>query len=328
MKRACILMASLLVMVTLNAAAAGQKQADQSGKIAVGFANIAETAEQHIVIRDGMEKAATDAGYQLIYMNNRLDGQVAVSNADVMLQRGIKAFIEFNVDQSVAPTIMDMMNAAKVPVVAVDIGHPGAVYFGANNYGVGPIVGEYLGNVVKKEWGGEPDCLFIMEDPISGETVLARTDNIPEGFRKVFPNFPDSKIFKLDGGQDPTKAQEVAANFLSAHPNFTKIAVAPAHSTYMIGGLAAIETAGRQRHCIMIGQGEYHYLEYLKNNPQPPAWEVYRGTLVYNFKEYGSTIMPIVTKLLNNQPVEKEYYPRHYIIDRTNARQEFPEYFK
>jgi ABC-type sugar transport system substrate-binding protein len=192
---------------------------------------------------------------------------------------------------------------------------------------VGPIVGEYLGSIVKEAWGSEPDCLLIIEDPISGEVVLARTNNIPDGFRKIFPDFPENKIFKIDGGQDPAEAQEVCANFLSAHPNFTKIAVAPAHSTYAIGGLAAIETAGRQRQCIMVSQGEYHYLEYLKNTPNPPEWEVYRGTLVYNFKEYGSTVMPIVTKLVNNEPVEKEYYPRHYIIDRSNALTAFPEYF-
>ena len=295
-------------------------------QIVVGFCNIAETAELHSVVKKSMEEAAAAKGYELIYMNNKLDGQVAVSNADAMLLRGIDAFIEFNVDVSIAPVIMEKMNDAGVPVVAVDIAHPGAIYFGANNYGVGPIVGEYLGNICKKEWG-EPDCLLIVEDAMSGVTVLARTDNVIDGFKKVFPDFADDKVYKIDGGADTTDSQEVVANFLSAHPDFNKIAVAPAHVTMTLGALAAIETAGRQTDCLLVSQGEYDYLEYLRNNPEEPEWEVFRGTLVYNFKNYGTYCMDIVEKLLAGETVAEECFPDHFIIDRTNAAKFYPEAF-
>ena len=258
-----LLVATIVAIPSLFARGGSQT----SGKRpVVGFCNIAETAPQHTIIKESMERAAAAKGYDLIYMNNRLDGQVAVANADAMLLRGIDVFIEFNVDASVAPVIMEKMNAAKVPVIAVDIGHPGAVYFGANNFGVGPIVGEYLGNVCREKWGGEPEAMLIIEDPMSGAAVLARTDNIPDGFRKIFPNFPNSKIFKIDGGIDTSTTQTRVANFLSANPNIQKLAIAPAHSTYRLGASAAVETANRQNQCIIVSQGEYDYLEYLKSN--------------------------------------------------------------
>lgn len=293
----------------------------------VGFCNIAETAPQHTIIKESMEKAAAAKGYDFIYMNNKLDGQVAVSNADAMLLKGINALIEFNVDASVAPTIMEKMNAAKVPVVAVDIKHPGAVYFGANNNGVGPIVGEYLANACKTKWGGEPEALLIIQDSISGADVLARTSNIIDGFKKVFPDYPKEKVFYLEGGQDTTSAQNKVADFLSAHPDLKEIAVAPAHSTFRLGASGAIETANRQKNCLMVSQGEYDYLEYLQNNPQPFDNEYYMGTVVYDFKEYGNYCMDIVEKLLKGEKVEDAYYPLHYMIDRSNAKEKFPEYF-
>ncbi|MEG1515047.1 MAG: sugar ABC transporter substrate-binding protein [Clostridia bacterium] len=319
MKKLTLALSLLLVLMLAFTASASA--------VTVGFCNIAETAEQHYKIKENMEEAAAERGWDLIYMNNKLDGQTAVSNADAMLLRGIDYFIEFNVDISVAPTIMEKMNAAGVPVLAVDIEHEGAVYFGANNYGVGPIVGEYLGNAVKTDWT-EADCLLIIEDSISGETVLARTDNVIDGYRKVFPDFADDKVFKIDGGQDVSEAQEVTANFLSAHPDFHKIAIAPAHSMYRIGAQAAIETAGREKECLMVSQGEYDYFEYLDANPEAPEWETYRATLVYDFKNYGNYCMSIIDKMIAGEKLDAQYYPDHYIIDRTNVQEFFPEEFK
>lgn len=316
MKKLTLVLSLMLVAMIAFAASASA--------LTVGFCNIAETAEQHYKIKENMEAAADKRGWELVYMNNKLDGQTAVANADAMLLRDIDYFIEFNVDISVAPTIMEKMDEAGVPVIAVDIEHPGAVYFGANNYGVGPIVGRYMGELVKEKWG-EADAVLIIEDSISGETVLARTDNVVDGFREIFPDFPEDRIFYIDGGLDPTEAQEMTSNFLSAHPDFEKIAVAPAHSTYRIGAQAAIETAGREKNCLMVSQGEYDYFEYLDANPEAPEWEVYAGTLVYDFKNYGEYCMSIIDKMEAGETLEDYYYPNHYMVDRSNVYEFFPE---
>lgn len=296
-------------------------------KIVVGFANIAETAYQHTAIKESMEKEAEKRGWELVYMNNNLDGKTAVSNATQMLQMGIDYMIEYNVDISVAPTIMEMMNEASVPVVAVDIAHEGATYFGADNYGVGPIVGKDLGERVKKEWG-EADCILIIEDSISGETVLARTDNIVDGYREVFPDFPEEKVFKVDGGVDTSDAQDVVADFLMAHPDLKHIAVCPAHVTYRLGASAAIEIAEREKDCLMVSQGEYDYLDYLENTPNAPEWEVFQSTVVYDFQNYGKYCFEIIDKMVAGETLDKEYYPEHYMIDRTNVNDTFADYFK
>ena len=307
---------------------AGDRNGD--GKVTVGYANIAETAYQHIAIKEGMEAEAAARGWDFIYMNNELDGQVAVSNATQMLQMGIDYMIEFNVDQSVAPTIMEMMNDANVPVVAIDIIHEGAVYFGVDNYGIGPVTGRYAAELVEDVWGGEIDAMLIVEDPISGEEVLLRTDLIVDGYREVL-DLPDDKIYKVDGGVDSTDSQKVVADFLSAHPDMTKVLVCPAHITYRLGASAAIETAGREKDCLIVSQGEYDYLDYIIANPEPPAdWEVYRATAVAGFQDYGKGVFEILDKWVAGEEVDQNevFSPDHYVIDRENVEEHFGRYFE
>ena len=53
----------------------------------------------------------------------------------------IDIMIEFNVDQSVAPVIMEKFNAASIPVIAIDIAHEGATFFGGQRV-AGTLAGD------------------------------------------------------------------------------------------------------------------------------------------------------------------------------------------
>ena len=276
------------------------------------------------ILEEGFFGTSTEGAVNGI--DNNLDGQKAVSNADQLIQMGIDYMVEYNVDQSVAPTIMNAMNAEGIPVVAIDIAHEGAVYLGADNYGIGPIVGEYAGNLVKDVWG-EAEAILIVEDPISGEAVLARTDNIVDGYKKVFPDFPDDMVFKVDGGADSSDSQKVVADFLSAHPDLHKIVVCPAHVTMRVGASAAIETAARETDCLLVSQGEYDFLDYIQNTPVEPEWEVFRATAVYNFQSYGEEACKLIDKMIAGEEVPAENYPTHYMIDRSNYMENFADYF-
>jgi ribose transport system substrate-binding protein len=65
--------------------------------------------------------------------------------------------IEFQADEAVAPAIAAKYLEANVPFIAIAIPHPGATYFGANNYEAGLIGGHHLGRWARKHWEGEVD---------------------------------------------------------------------------------------------------------------------------------------------------------------------------
>lgn len=53
--------------------------------------------------------------------------------------------IEFQTEEHVAAVVAAKYREANIPVIAIDIPHPGATFYGANNYEAGMIGGRYLG---------------------------------------------------------------------------------------------------------------------------------------------------------------------------------------
>ena len=324
MKKVVSLVLALVLVLSVCSMALAEEK-----KWVIGFANIAEEVELQIVVRDGMVAAAEALGVDLVLANNEYDGAKAVRNADDMITKGVDGFIEFNIDESVGPVIMEKMNAAGIPVIAVDIPMEGAAFFGANNVVAGQIAGVRLGEVSQERWGGEPDCLLLVEDSTSGETVLNRVTQMPTGMREVFPDFSDEKVFYIDSGTDAATCQKMVSDFLLAHPDYTKIAIGSFNDVIAVATLAAIETAGRESDCIMVSENEYGYLDYLKANPdREEADEVWVGGVAFFFDRYGEYTMNALVDVLNGGEMPENIYVDHEVVTRANAQELFGWYLE
>ncbi len=324
MKKVVSLVLALVLVLSVCSMALAEEK-----KWVIGFANIAEEVELQIVVRDGMVAAAEALGVDLVLANNEYDGAKAVRNADDMITKGVDGFIEFNIDESVGPVIMEKMNAAGIPVIAVDIPMEGAAFFGANNVVAGQIAGVRLGEVSQERWGGEPDCLLLVEDSTSGETVLNRVTQMPTGMREVFPDFSDEKVFYIDSGTDAATCQKMVSDFLLAHPDYTKIAIGSFNDVIAVATLAAIETAGRESDCIMVSENEYGYLDYLKANPdREEADEVWVGGVAFFFDRYGEYTMNAMVDVLNGGEMPENIYVDHEVVTRANAQELFGWYLE
>ena len=300
------------------------EQGDKKWKI--GFANIGEIVELQIEVKESLQRAADEAGVELVYMNNNMDGATAVQNADNMIQQEIDGFIEFNVDESVGPAIKEKMDAQGIPIIAVDIPIEGTVFFGANNETAGIVGGKHLGETAQERWGEEPDCLLLVIDSTSGETPLQRVRKMYDGMKEVFPDFSEDKIFEVDGGTDASNYQKVVSDFLSAHPNDKHIAIGCFHDLGATAAMAAIETAGREKDCIMVSENEYGYLDYIKANPEGAEDECWVGGVGFFFNRYGDYLIPAMVDILEGKDVGEQLYVEHEVITRENAETYFADY--
>ena len=104
-------------------------------------------------VTDSLKAASSAAGVDLIVLDNRYDGSTALHNADEFVRNRVDLVIEFQIDQHVAPVLADKIDAAGIPLIAVDIPHPHATFFGVNNYRVGFEAGECLAQYAKKTLG-------------------------------------------------------------------------------------------------------------------------------------------------------------------------------
>src|SRR5207249_8069022 len=105
----------------------------------------------------GLLRAAEDAHVEVVAVDNRYDPRVALRNADRLVREQVHLVIEFQADEAVAAAIAAKYLGAKLPIIAIDIPHPGATYFGANNYEAGLIGGRHLGRWAKKNWNGRSE---------------------------------------------------------------------------------------------------------------------------------------------------------------------------
>src|SRR5262245_26815908 len=82
-------------------------------------------------VSTGLQRAAASQGIELICVDNRYNAKIAQRNADVLVREKVDLVIEFQTDEHIAPIVAAKYRAANIPLIAIEIPHPGATYFGA-----------------------------------------------------------------------------------------------------------------------------------------------------------------------------------------------------
>lgn len=311
----------MMALVTGNVFAAGTPEAASADKkIVIGFANLTDTLDFGKTVKKSILDAAAKEGWEVIALDNERKGLKAIENAQLLATRGVDAFIEFNVDISVAGTIMDIMNAAKIPVVAIDIPHPGAPFFGVNNLQSGRITGGALAAKAQEKWAGKVDLLILVENAKAGAEVKKRMTGIEQGVTEKIPLAKENIIY-VDGEGDLLKAQERVTGVLTANPNKRNILIGTLQDPMGQGSFAAVEASKRQDHVFIASQGAE--VPSLANLRLPENCWI--GSTAATPEKYGDYIIPIVKKMLAGEKAPDFTYVNHIFIDKTNVDTYYPQ---
>jgi ribose transport system substrate-binding protein len=122
----------------------------------IGFAAQTTDSEFSRDVSHSVQRVADRERIRLIAVNNRYSPKTALRNADLLIKEGVNLVLEFQTYEHVAPIISSKFLEAQIPVIAIEIPHPGAVYFGADNYQAGLIGGRALGRRVDPAGPGHP----------------------------------------------------------------------------------------------------------------------------------------------------------------------------
>ena len=136
---------------------------------------------------------AEQRGWDYVELSNNNDPATTVKNADIFIQEGVNAVIQFNGQPSVNPVLAQKLGAAKIPVITYDIAQKGFYFVGIDNLAAGHAGGEALGEIVKEKWNCEPDLVISAEGAGAGIVNTWRTGGMREGLKKVCPNIPADK---------------------------------------------------------------------------------------------------------------------------------------
>ncbi len=289
----------------------------------IGFANLTEDIVFTKLVREGIEKAAEEAGnIELVLADNKLDGATALANADNFLVQGVDGVIEFQTDEKFGNVIMDKFRAEGIPVIAIDIPMPGATFFGADNYRAGRLAGEAAAEWVKENWEGQVDAILVLELPQSGPIPAARMQGMVEGLQDNLENpVPEDMIFRLDSKNTQDEAFRVVSDTLPKIPDAEQIVGVTINDGTALGTIAALEAAGRKDQGIVVGQGAdpSGQEEMLKED------SIYLGSTGYFPEKYGEKIIPAMLDALECRPLPPSIYVDHVFISKDNVCEFYPE---
>ena len=138
--------------------------------------------------------------------------------AEEFVRSRVDLVIEFQIDQEVAPIIADKIAVAGIPLIAVDIPHPHATFFGVDNYRVGVEAGAVLADHVVEHWNGKVDWVLGLDIENAGPLVQSRITGAFQGIRNRWPTFLSRSSFAWMAAACASPATALSPNSSSAIP--------------------------------------------------------------------------------------------------------------
>jgi ribose transport system substrate-binding protein len=267
----------------------------------------------------GLQRAAQAEGIELICVDNRYNAKIAQRNADVLVREKVDLVIEFQTDEHVAPIVAAKYREANIPLIAIEVPHPGATYFGANNYEAGLIGGRYLGRWAKQHWQGQVDEIILMALARAGGLPKMRLTGMLVGLKEIIPALENTRVTFLDGDGIFSQSLDIVRRHLRANRS-RRLLVGAINDPSAIGALRAFQEAGRAEACAIMGQNA---------SPEGRA-ELRRpgtrlvGSVAYFPEKYGAAILGVALDLLHHRPVPPAVFAKHELVTPENVNHVYP----
>jgi ribose transport system substrate-binding protein len=270
-------------------------------------------------ISDGLQREAAALGVELICVDNRYNPRIAQRNADILVREKVDLVIEFQTDEHVAATVAAKYREANIPLIALEIPHPGATYFGGNNYEAGLIGGRYLGRWAKLHWHGEVDETVMIALERAGSLPKMRLTGMLVGMREVVPQLENCRVSYVDGDGKLGDSFEAIRKYLRTTRSH-RILVGAINDPSALGALRAFHEAGRTESCAVMGQNASP--EGRAELRQPGTRLV--GSVAYFPEKYGAEILALALDILHRRPVPPAVFVKHQLVTPETVNHIYP----
>jgi ribose transport system substrate-binding protein len=287
--------------------------------IRVGYAAQGTDYQFSKDVSAGLQRAATAQGIELISVDNRYSAKIAQRNADVLVREKVDLVIEFQTDEHVAPIVAAKYREAGIPLIAIEVPHPGATYFGANNYEAGLIGGRHLGRWAKQQRCSDADEVVLITLDRAGSLPRMRLTGMLVGMKDAYPPLETCKVSYLDGDGKLGDSFDVMRRHVRAS-HARRMLIGAINDPSALGALRAMQEAGRGETCAVMGQ-----------NASPEGRAELRepgtrliGSVAYFPEKYGAEILAVAIDILNRRPVPPAVFVKHQLVTPENVDHIYP----
>ena len=110
--------------------------------------------------------------------------------------------------------IADKIAAAGIPLIAVEIPHPHATFFGVDNFRVGFEAGEYLARRARTFWDGKVSWVLGLDIEEAGVVVQSRITGAFEAIRSNLPHLGDAQLVRMNGRGIRQRSYRLVLDFI------------------------------------------------------------------------------------------------------------------
>lgn len=254
--------------------------------------------------------AAAASGVELLILDNRFDPDVAIQNASEFVTRRVDLVLEFQVEEVVAPRISHILKKADIPLVAIDVPHPNATYFGVDNYETGYEAGTLLAKHAQREWNGRVDRVIGVGFSEAGSYVQSRITGAFQALRERMPQLKQDIFFEIDGRGMREASRESMQEFLRAHSGSGRTLVAAATDSSALGVLDAIRKSGHERSFAITGQDCIpEALDEMRSGKSALV-----GSISHMAETYGPRLIQLGISILRGFAVPPYNYVQHRAV--------------
>jgi ribose transport system substrate-binding protein len=284
----------------------------------IGFATQGETEFSREVMRSVQAVAAREH-VRLLTVDNRYSARAALRNADQLIRERVDLVLEFQTYERVAPMIAEKFIAAKIPVIAIEVPHPGATYFGVDNYRAGLIGGRALGRWARDHWNGKAEQLVLLDLPIAGSLLELRLTGLIDGLRAELPGVIDIPTVRLNGrGNFERVLDEIRKYLRRRGPRRTLVGTV--NDICAMAALRAFEEAGAQQQCAVMGQNA---LREVRDELRRPGTRLV-GSVAYFPERYGEDLISLALEILEKRQVPSAVFTKHHLLTSRNVDLIYP----
>jgi ribose transport system substrate-binding protein len=270
-------------------------------------------------ISTGLQRAAAAQGVELICVDNRYNAKIAQRNADVLVREKVDLVIEFQTDEHVAPIVAAKYREAGIPLIALEVPHPGATYFGANNYEAGLIGGRHLGRWAKQQRYADADEIVLITLDRAGSLPRMRLTGMLVGMRDAHPVLENSHVTYLDGDGKLGESFEAMRRYLRS-ARARRFLIGAINDPSALGALRAMQEAGRVDTCAIMGQNASP--EGRAELRQPGTRLI--GSVAYFPEKYGAEIVAVAMDILQRRAVPPAVFVKHQLVTPENVDHIYP----
>jgi ribose transport system substrate-binding protein len=243
-------------------------------------------------------------------LDNRYDPTVAVRNAEEFVAKRVDLVLEFQVEEAAAPRVAHIFKKAEIPLVAIDVPHPNATYFGVDNFEVGYEAASILAQYAQRNWKDKVDRVVGVGFREAGSFVQNRISGAFDGIRERIKELRPEQFIQIDGRGLREASRKAMSQLLGSGRLGDHVLVAAANDTSALGVLDAVREAGQEAEFAIVGQDCIpEVLEEMRKGSSAIV-----GSISHEPETYGPRLIQLGISILRGYTVPPYNYVNHKAV--------------